>query len=84
MTRADRGCPDAAGVMTVSSEGSMLTQGESVEAHALRGRGWTVSAIARHLGRERKTIRSSLAGETVPGRLAASGHACVNSRNDTV
>ena len=27
----------------------MLTQGESVEAHALRERGWSVSAIARHL-----------------------------------
>jgi hypothetical protein len=30
-----------------------------------------VSAIARHLGRDRKTIRSYLAGETVPGRRPA-------------
>ena len=35
----------------------MLTQGESVEAHALRERGWSVSAIARHLKRDRKTVR---------------------------
>src|SRR5260370_1363448 len=41
----------------------MLTQGESVEAHALRARGWSVSAIARHLGRDRKTVRSCLSGE---------------------
>ena len=39
----------------------MLTQGESVEAHALRERGWSVSAIARHLGRDRKMIASGLA-----------------------
>ena len=26
----------------------MLTQGEDVEAHALAGQGWSVSAIARH------------------------------------
>ena len=35
----------------------MLTWGESVEAHALRKRGWSVSAIARHLDRDRKTVR---------------------------
>jgi len=29
----------------------MLTQEEDVEVHALRGRGWSVSAIARHTGR---------------------------------
>ena len=45
----------------------MLTQGEDVEAHALFGRGWTISAIARHLDRDRKTVRSYLAGETKPG-----------------
>ena len=27
----------------------MLTQGEDVEAHALKERGWSISAIARHL-----------------------------------
>jgi len=37
----------------------MLTQGEDVEAHALRERGWSISAIARHLGHDRKTIRDT-------------------------
>jgi len=45
----------------------MLTRGEDVEAHALRERGWSISAIARHLGRDRKTVRSYLNGERVPG-----------------
>lgn len=45
----------------------MLTQGEDVEVHALAGRGWSVSAIARHLGRDRKTVRSYLQGERKPG-----------------
>jgi transposase len=45
----------------------MLTEEEFVEASALRGRGWSVSAIARHLGRDRKTIRAYLAGERQPG-----------------
>jgi hypothetical protein len=31
----------------------MLTHGEDVEASALRKRGWSYSAIARHLGRVR-------------------------------
>jgi transposase len=51
----------------------MLTQGESVEAHALRERGWSVSAIARHLGRDRKTVRGYLTGERVPGRRVPAG-----------
>ena len=46
----------------------MLTQGESVEAHALRERGWSVSAIARHLKRDRKTVRAYLSGQREPGR----------------
>ncbi len=45
----------------------MLTQGETVEAHALRTQGWTISAIARHLGRDRKTVRNYLNGVTEPG-----------------
>src|SRR5256712_6982775 len=45
----------------------MLTQGESVEAHALRERGWSISAIARHLGRDRKTVRAYVAGKRSPG-----------------
>jgi transposase len=45
----------------------MLTRGEDVEAHALHERGWTISAIARHLGRDRKTVRSYLNGDRTPG-----------------
>jgi transposase len=48
----------------------MLTRGEDVEAHALKKRGWTISAIARHTGRDRKTVRSYLNGERVPGGRA--------------
>ena len=51
----------------------MLTRGEDVEVHALKNRGWSISAIARHLGRDRKTVRSYLAGERVPGRRRAGG-----------
>ena len=45
----------------------MLTHGEDVEAHALKQRGWTISAIARHLGRDRKTVRAYINGERTPG-----------------
>ena len=45
----------------------MLAQEEFVEVHALRKRGWSISAIARHLGRDRKTVRAHLSGE-VPTR----------------
>jgi transposase len=41
----------------------MLTQEDDVEIHALRARGWSVSAIARHTGRDRKTVRRYLEGE---------------------
>lgn len=45
----------------------MISQGEDVEAHALRQQGWSISAIARHLDRDRKTIRAYLNGERTPG-----------------
>jgi transposase len=45
----------------------MLTQGEDVEVHALKERGWSISAIARHLERDRKTVRSYLNGDRQPG-----------------
>lgn len=51
----------------------MLTQGEDVEAHALRNRGWSISAIARHLGRNRRTIRAYLNGEREPGKRRPAG-----------
>ncbi|MCZ7456111.1 Mu transposase domain-containing protein [Streptomyces sp. WMMC940] len=38
-----------------------------MDAHALRRQGWTISAIARHLGRDRKTIRAYLNGERTAG-----------------
>jgi transposase len=40
----------------------MLTEEDDVEIHALAARGWNVSAIARHTGRDRKTIRKYLNG----------------------
>jgi transposase len=40
----------------------MLTQEDDVEIHALAKRGWSKSAIARHTGRDRKTVRKYLAG----------------------
>jgi transposase len=45
----------------------MLTQEEDVEIHALDKRGWTISEIARHTGRDRKTIRAYLAGDRLLG-----------------
>jgi transposase len=45
----------------------MLLWEEDVQAHALRRQGWSISAIAKHLGRDRKTIRSYLRGERTPG-----------------
>jgi transposase len=45
----------------------MLTQGEDVEVHALHQRGWSISAISRHLDKDRKTIRAYLNNERVPG-----------------
>lgn len=46
----------------------MLTREEDVDAHALSRQGWTISAIARHLGRDRKTIRNYLSGERTAGQ----------------
>ena len=51
----------------------MLAQEEYVEVHALRRRGWSISAIARHLGRDRKTIRAHLSGERTLGERRPAG-----------
>jgi len=40
----------------------MLTREDGIDVHALRRQGWTISAIARHLGKDRKTIRAYLSG----------------------
>jgi len=45
----------------------MFSGSEDVEADALFKRGWSISAIARHLGRDRKTVRSYLKGDRVAG-----------------
>ena len=45
----------------------MLTWEDDVEVHALRKRGWSISAIARHTGFDRKTVRKYLAGDQKPG-----------------
>src|ERR1035437_6899971 len=45
----------------------MLTQGQDAEVHALKQRGWSITALANHLGHDRKTIRAYLNGERVPG-----------------
>jgi transposase len=50
----------------------MLTQGEDVEADALSKRGWSISAIARHLDHDRKTIRAYLSGQRQPGKRVSS------------
>jgi len=50
----------------------MLTQENDVEIHALAARGWNQSAISRHTGRDRKTVRKYLsAGEVVRERAAS-------------
>jgi len=45
----------------------MLTREDDIDVHALRRQGWTITAIARHLGRDRKTIRAYLSGEREAG-----------------
>src|SRR5450755_914455 len=41
----------------------MLTREDVVEIAALYRRGWSISAIARHTGRDRKTVRAWVRGE---------------------
>jgi len=45
----------------------MFSRSEDVEADALFKRGWSISAIARHLECDRKTVRSYLNGDRVAG-----------------
>ncbi|MGH9018312.1 MAG: Mu transposase domain-containing protein [Acidimicrobiales bacterium] len=51
----------------------MFTGNEDMEATALRAQGWSISAIARHLGRDRKTVRAHLEGNRVAGVRRRSG-----------
>jgi len=50
----------------------MLAPEDDMEINALKNRGWSISAIARHTGRDRKTVRSYLNGEREPGVRARS------------
>ena len=52
----------------------MLTEEDDVEIHALARRGWSVSAIARHTGRDRKTVRKYLAA---PGAVREPAESCL-------
>ncbi len=50
----------------------MLTREDDIDVHALRRQGWTISAIARHLGHDRKTIRAYLGGREAGVRARSS------------
>lgn len=51
----------------------MLTREDDIDVHALRRQGWTISAIARHMGKDRKTIRAYLSGSRRAGERTRSG-----------
>ncbi len=51
----------------------MLTWEEDIDAHELHRQGWAIAAIARHLGRDRKTIRAQLSGQATAGVRARQG-----------
>ena len=51
----------------------MLTREEDIDAYALRRQGMSISAIARHLGRHRKTIRAYLNNERIAGERKPTG-----------
>ena len=40
-----------------------MTLEEQVQVSAMRGRGWSITAISKHLGKDRKTVRSYLERE---------------------
>jgi transposase len=45
----------------------MLSQEEDIDANALYRRGWSISAIARHMNRDRKTVRGYVTGKREAG-----------------
>jgi transposase len=57
----------------------MLSEEDDVEIHALARRGWSVSAIARHTGRDRKTVRKYLHG---PGQSREPAPSCLEPFRD--
>jgi len=58
----------------------MITREDDVDAHALHRRGWTISAIARHLGHDRKTIRAYLHEGRVAGQRRRAEPDCLRPR----
>ena len=44
-----------------------------MDIHALRKRGWSISAIARHVGKDRRTVRAYLDGKRQVGVRAPAG-----------
>src|SRR5665811_1217709 len=63
------GLLDADGSKPISTRSPLLmfSRSEDVEVHALFKRGWPISAIARHLECDRKTVSSYLNGQREPG-----------------
>jgi transposase len=61
----------------------MLTEEDDVEIHALAARGWSVSAISRHTGRDRKTIRRYLAGDGALARRTPAA-SCLEAFRDYI
>jgi IS30 family transposase len=53
----------AVGAVDARRTEGMLSREDVVEVVALHRRGWSISAIARHTGRDRKTVRAWLRGE---------------------
>ena len=51
----------------------MLTLEDDIDVHALARQGWSISAIARHTGHDRKTIRAYLSGQRAAGARAMAG-----------
>lgn len=49
----------------------MLTREEDIDVHALRRKVWTISAIARHLGHDRRAIRAHLGAREAGVRARA-------------
>src|SRR5438552_4009539 len=58
----------------------MLTQEDDVEIHALARRGWSKSEIARHTGRDRKTVAHLI--EALDGVLRRLGGTAKSWRTD--
>jgi predicted transcriptional regulator len=52
----------------------MITREDDVDIHALHRQGWTITAIARHVGRDRKTVRDYLNGKREPGVRSVPSH----------